>query len=87
MPLKFPPGTARIVLRVAGVASDRKVVALDPGGEELAARAYSAWRQLDGSWLLQFPAATLARRAIRLESAGDAAPAEPLGCVSAQPTP
>jgi hypothetical protein len=40
MPLRFAPGTERIVVRVAGVASDRKVVALNPGGEELAARAY-----------------------------------------------
>jgi hypothetical protein len=86
VPLKFAPSTERIVLRVAGVASDRKVMALNPGGEELAAREYSARRQIDGSWLLQFPAATLARRAIRLESAGDAATAEPLGCVSAQLT-
>src|ERR1039457_349059 len=33
MPLKFAPDTQRIVLRVAGVASDRKVVALGPKGE------------------------------------------------------
>jgi hypothetical protein len=87
MPLKFAPDTQRIVLRVAGVASDRKVVALGPKGEELAARGYSARRQTDGSWLLQFTAATLARGAIRLESEGGTAPAEPLGCVSAPFTP
>ena len=86
MTLKLAPDTRRIVLRVAGVASDRKVAALNPGGEELVTRGYSARRQSDGSWLLQFTAATLAQQAVRLQSAGATGPAEPLGCVSAQPT-
>lgn len=83
MPLKFAPDTKRIVLRVAGVARDRKVVALNSTGEELAARDYSARRQTDGSWLLQFATTALARGAIRLESDGVGA----LGCVSAQLEP
>jgi len=58
-PLKYAADTQRVVLRVAGVASDRKVVALAPQGEALAARSYSARRQTDGSWLLQFAAASL----------------------------
>lgn len=87
MALKFAPDTQRIVLRVAGVASDRRVVALNSKAQEPAARGYSARRQSDGSWLLQFNTATLARGAVRLESEGSSGAAEPLGCVSAQPAP
>jgi hypothetical protein len=88
MPLKLAPDTERIVLRIAGVASERRVVAVSPSGEASAAASRSARHQADGSWLLQFTAATLARGAIRLESEGDAgSPAEPLGCVSAQLAP
>jgi anti-sigma-K factor RskA len=85
--LKFDPQTERIVVRVAGVASDREVVARALSGDELGTRGYSARRQLDGSWLLQFTPATLARGAIRLESVGGSGAAEPLGCLSAQPAP
>jgi len=87
MPLKFDPDTRQVVLRVAGVASDRRVVALNARGEELAARGYSARRQPDGSWLLQFAADTIARRALRLESLGATGSGEPLGCVSAELAP
>jgi hypothetical protein len=86
--LKLGPGTERVVLRVAAVASDRNVVALNGRGEKLAASGYGARRQADGSWLLQFTAAALTHGAIRLESEGAAAgSAEPLGCVSAQLPP
>ena len=87
MTLRVAPGTERVVLRVAGVASDRRVMALDRNGEELAMRGYSARRQADGSWLLQFAAAALAHGAIPLQSYGESAAAAPLGCVSAQATP
>ena len=86
-PLEYGADTQHILLRVAGVASDRRVVALSPQGEALAARSYGARRQTDGSWLLQFTAASLTPRAIRLESQGAAGPGEPLGCVSAQRAP
>jgi hypothetical protein len=87
-PLKFGADTTRVVLRVAGVGRDRKVLALDPQGRELASEGYAAWRQADGSWLLQFAAAQLSRRAIRLESRdAGSAPGEPLGCISADVTP
>jgi hypothetical protein len=86
-PVKYAADTQRVALRVAGVASDRTVVALGPEGEAFAARGYSARRQTDGSWLLQFPAAALTPRAIRLESQGATGPAEPLGCISAQRAP
>jgi hypothetical protein len=84
MPLKFAADTRQVVVRVAGVASDRRVVALDARGEELSARGYSARRQTDGSWLVQFAADTITRRALHLESWGAAGPTEPLGCVSAE---
>jgi hypothetical protein len=87
MPLKFAADTRRVVLRIAGVGSDRRVVALNARGEELAARGYSARRQSDGSWLLQFAADTIARRALRLESRAATGPAEPLGCISAELAP
>jgi hypothetical protein len=87
MPLKFSPDTRRVVLRIAGVASGREVTALNSSGEPLTASGYSARRQSDGSWILQFAAETLSRRALRLESNGAAGPAEPLGCVSAEITP
>ena len=87
MPLKFAADTRQVVLRVAGVGSDRRVVALNSRGEELAARGYSARRQADGSWLLTFAADTIARRAIHLESRAATGPAEPLGCISAELTP
>jgi hypothetical protein len=84
MTLKFAADTRQVVLRVAGVASERRVVALNARGEELTARGYSARRQSDGSWLLQFAADTIARRALHLEAQGATGPAEPLGCVSAE---
>lgn len=80
--LKFPPDTERVAVRFPGVASDSKLVARDASGAELRAR-----RQSDGSWLLQFAPATLARGAIRIESAGERGAAEPVGCLSAQPPP
>jgi hypothetical protein len=87
MPLKFAANTRQVVLRVAGVGSDRRVVALNAGGGELAARGYSARRQTDGSWLLTFAADTIARHAIRLESHAATGPAQPLGCVSSELPP
>jgi hypothetical protein len=86
MPLKFSPETRRIVLRIAGVASDREVTALNPSGDPLTAAGYSARRQPDGSWVLQFAADTFSRRAIHLESRATTGPAESLGCVSAEVT-
>lgn len=84
--LKYAADTQRVVLRVADVASDRKVVALTPQGDVLPARSYSARRQTDGSWLLQFAASSLTPRAIRLEALGASGPGEPLGCISPQIT-
>jgi len=81
--LKLAPDTERIALRVAGVASDRRLVALDSKGDALASGS-GARRQADGSWLLQFTPAALLHGAVRLESAGADGSAEPLGCVSAQ---
>jgi hypothetical protein len=85
--LKFAADTRQVVVRVAGVARDRRVVALNSRGEELTARGYSARRQADGSWILQFATDTLARRALHLESRGAGAAAEPLGCISADTAP
>jgi hypothetical protein len=85
MALKFAPDTQRVVLRIAAVPSDQQVRALNSQGAELTVRGYAARRQSDGSWLMQFRAATLDRGAIRLESYGGGT-AEPLGCVIAAPT-
>ena len=87
MPLKLAADTRQVVMRVAGVGSDRRVVALNSRGEELAARGYSARRQADGSWLLTFAADTIARRAIHLEAHAATSPAEPLGCIRSELTP
>lgn len=87
MPLKFSADTRQVVLRVAGVGNDRRLMALNARGEELAARGYSVRRQADGSWLLTFAADTLARRAIRLASYAATGAAEPVGCISAELTP
>jgi len=87
MPLKFAADTRQVVLRVAGVGSDRRLMALNARGEELDARGYSVRRQADGSWLLTFAAETIARRAIRLESYAATGAAEPVGCISAELTP
>jgi len=84
MPLKFSADTRWVVLRVAGVANDREVTALNSSGGPLTASGYSARRQSDGSWILQFAADTLSRRAIRLESHDAAGAVEPLGCISAE---
>ena len=81
--LKFGAATQRIALRVAGVASGRQVVALSARGEELSSRDYSARRQADGSWLVQFAPSALARGALSLQSRGAAEGAESLGCFSA----
>ena len=81
--LKLAPDTERIALRVAGVASDRRLVALDSRGEPLA-RGSGARRQADGSWLVQFSPAALTQGAVRLEAAGADGSSEPLACVSAQ---
>src|ERR1700685_4677167 len=81
--LIFGPGTRRIALRVAGIATERKVVARSSGGEELASRGYSARRQSDGSWLVQFAPSALANGALSLESRAAGESAEPLGCFSA----
>jgi hypothetical protein len=86
-PLRLAPDTERVALRVPGVASDHKLVALNSEGEKLAPSGYGARRQADGSWLLQLTAAALAHGAIRLESEGAAGSVEPLGCVSAQLPP
>jgi hypothetical protein len=85
--LIFGPDTRRIALRVAGVASERKVVALSSRREELASRDYSARRQADGSWLVQFAPSALADGALSLESRGAGESAEPLGCFSAPQAP
>jgi hypothetical protein len=84
MPLKLAANTRHVVLRVAGVASDRRVVALNSRGEELDARGYGARLQSDGSWVLSFATDTIARRALNLESRGATGPAESLGCVNAE---
>jgi hypothetical protein len=85
--LRLAPDMERVVVRIAGIARDRKVVALTAGGEPLGTGAYSARRQSDGSWLVQFTPATLARGAMYLASDGGSGSPEPLGCVSAQLTP
>jgi len=84
MPLKLAADTRHVVLRIAGVPSDRHVVALNSRGEELDARGYRARLQSDGSWVLQFAADTIARRALNLESRAATGPAESLGCVNAE---
>jgi hypothetical protein len=81
--LKFGADTRRIALRIAGVASERHVVALSARGEELSLRDYSARRQSDGSWLVEFAPSALAGDALRLESRSRGQSAEPLGCFSA----
>jgi hypothetical protein len=81
--LRFGADTRRVALRVAGIAAERNVVALSARGEELASGGYSARRQSDGSWLVEFSPSALAGGALSLESRSAGEPAEPLGCFSA----
>ncbi len=83
MALKFGTATQRIALRFAGLAAERNVVALSSPGEELAARDYSARRQADGSWLVEFAPRALGGGALAFEARAAGHSAEPLGCVSA----
>jgi hypothetical protein len=83
--LRFGADTKEIALRIPGIASDRHVVVLSGEGE-LASGAYSARRQSDGSWVVQFAPGLLKGGALRLEARGAGAPADPVGCFSAAST-
>ena len=85
--LRFGADTKEIALRIAGVASDRHLVALSGEAKELPSSAYSARRQADGSWIVQFAPGVLGDGALRLESRAAGTPAAAAGCFSAARTP
>jgi anti-sigma factor RsiW len=70
------------VLRVPGIADDRRLVALDSEKQELAANAYAVRLQPDGSRLMRLAARALVGRAVHLETRGPNGESEPLGCIT-----
>jgi hypothetical protein len=82
--LRFAPETKFAVLRVPGVARDRKVVALDAEKHELPASRYSSRLQADGSHLVRIDSQVLDTREVFLEARGSDGSAEPLGCVAGE---
>jgi hypothetical protein len=85
--LRFGADTTEIALRISGVGSDRHVVALSGEAKELPSSAYSARRQADGSWIVQFAPGVLGTGALRLEARAAGAPAAAVGCFSAARAP
>jgi len=76
-----------VLLRVPGVASDHRVIAVDGAGRELPDARYSAREQRDGSWILRFEADWLQKQPAHLASRGPGGREEPLGCVNAAASP
>lgn len=76
-----------LVLRVPGVASDRRVTLADASGKPVPGSAYSARLQRDGSWVVRFDASYLQRESVQVVSSHSGTEDEPLGCVSAAVVP
>jgi anti-sigma factor RsiW len=70
------------VLRVSGVPSASRLVALDSEGRDIPADRYQALAQPDGSWLLRVDARALERSAFHLGARSLDGDTEPLGCVT-----
>jgi anti-sigma factor RsiW len=82
--LRFAPVTKFAVVRVPGVARDRKVVATDAEKHELPASRYSSRLQADGSHLLRIDTQLLEGREVFLEAHAADGLAEPLGCITGE---
>jgi hypothetical protein len=82
--LLFAPDTKFAVLRISGVARDRKVVAADSEKHELSASRYTSRLQPDGSHLLRIDTQSLEGREVFLEAHAADGFGEPLGCVTGE---
>lgn len=76
-----------VLLRVPGVASERRVWVTDSEGREVGSERYSARQQRDGSWIVRFDAGWLQTDAARLISRTPGGTEEVLGCVTAMVAP
>jgi hypothetical protein len=82
--LRLAPDTKFAVLRVPGVARDRKVIAADAEKQELPATRYTSRLQPDGSHLVRIDAQALDGREVFLEARAADGFGEPLGCVTGE---
>lgn len=85
--LRLAPETKFAVLRVPGVARDRKVILADAEKRELPASRYTSRLQPDGSQLLRIDAQALDGREVFLEAHAADGSGEPLGCVTGEVIP
>ena len=84
MALRLAPDTKFAVLRVPGVAHDRKVIAADAEKRELPASRYTSRVQPDGSYLIRLDTQVLDGREVFLEAHASDGFGEPLGCVTGE---
>lgn len=86
MSVHYTADTRRVVLRVPGVPSGSRAVATDAQGVELASGRYAARLQADGSWILSFEPQALTGSRVHIDARGADGSAEPLACVTGQPS-
>jgi anti-sigma factor RsiW len=86
MSVHYTADTRRVVLRVPGVPSGSRAVATDAQGVELASGRYAARLQADGSWILSFDPQALSGNRVHIDARGADGSAEPLACVTGQPS-
>jgi hypothetical protein len=84
LPLRLSSRTHTAVLRVPGVARERRVIALDSQQQELPKSKYSTRLQPDGSQIVQMSAAVLNGHTIELQARGADGSIDPLTCVTGE---
>jgi hypothetical protein len=82
--LRLAPDTKSAVLRVPGVAPDRRVIVTNAEKHELPASRYLSRLQPDGSHLVRIDAQALDGREVFLEASTADGFGEPLGCVTGE---
>ncbi len=83
--LQLAPQTRVLVVRVPGVASDHRVVAVDSNGTELRSGAYDIQRQPDGSWVVRLDSTLVERRTVHFETVGPDGSSTQAGCITGTP--
>jgi len=85
--LPVAANTRTVLVRVTRVDSERRPVATDMDGSELASSLYSARLQRDGSWVMLFDSDSLKKAPAYIVARKDAGADESLGCVTTAVAP
>ncbi|HUK01881.1 MAG TPA: zf-HC2 domain-containing protein [Steroidobacteraceae bacterium] len=80
-PVRLPPASKILALRIPGAALEQRLVALDSDGHDLSPERYAVTAQADGSWVVRVKTTQVTEQGLHFEARSLDGSVEPRGCI------